>query len=346
MHQQQLQAQPAQSVQTRSEPGQQWRLLGQPQPQYPALSFDVSMLRQQQAQRVPFELLQSQQQQAQHAAQLPQLHPQPTQPTITTQQSTPQMQQPHQLPAHGVESQQADSFTEPQDSPSNNSHEAAITDEQLLDIRQRSGQRGRSRPPSRHPDRLKLSKSLSYYKRLSTSLAVTGREQQRIIDSLKAKRQKSWDKATKRKARIKSLVATNKAMKAEVATLRLAQKAPAYNPQRIGKGKRAWLTSHAKMLTLECMREGGMACERWSPLLLAVGANLSSTDEPLDLRPCHDRTVRRLLAMDDMVWLLKEIEYLSDVKDAHGLQLMCDISPLLHRKHPDFTPASWRCCCC
>jgi hypothetical protein len=181
---------------------------------------------------------------------------------------------------------------------------------------------------------IKRIKRLEHQRDTHRAKAVAAVKALKVEQGSKLKKHVRVQKQTKRleksKSKVKAMVAANKQLRSEVIKLRVAQKKPAYNPQRKGNGKRSWLTTEAKVLTLDGVREGGIAAERWGPLLTVVGKNLSS--EPLDLRPASDRTIRRLLAVDDMVWLQKEIEFFAEVRGGRAFQLMCDISPLLKSK--------------
>ena len=152
------------------------------------------------------------------------------------------------------------------------------------------------------------------------------------VNKLQGMYNKERQKNYRRLKRIGVIIEENKAFRKELMELRSSQMV-GVRRQRIGKGPRAHLTTDAKALTLQAIDATGMAAERWKDLCGVLGNNLFSADQEVDLKGCSDRTVRRLLELDDMVCLLQEAEELGKQGEIRNLQLMCDISPLLGREY-------------
>ena len=83
--------------------------------------------------------------------------------------------------------------------------------------------------------------------------------------------------------------------------------------------------------TMESLVLIHMIVHRWRDVGRSLGKNLFDGQE-VDLKVCSDRTARRLLALQDMMLLAKEIAALQDAQLQKNLQFLCDISPLLGSK--------------
>ena len=158
------------------------------------------------------------------------------------------------------------------------------------------------------------------------------RQQNKRLQGQQAKsaKRKAVQKTTlwRHKRRINTLLQQNKDFKAEITNLR-NQHGVGIQHQRKGKSPRSHMTLAAKALTLDALSAAGCSPQRWQGLCGAFGTHLVA-GEHLDLRPCSDRTARRLIDLDDMICLLFEGEMMQSAKGR--LQFMCDISPLLKRK--------------
>ena len=132
--------------------------------------------------------------------------------------------------------------------------------------------------------------------------------------------------------KVRSLLESNRSFKTEVATLRRQQAGCGIAQQRKGKGPRAHLTDNAKVLTMASITAANMGACKWKALTVALSKHLGGGPD-LDLRGCHDRTARRLLALRDMIWLARETRAIQAAKSKKNLQFMCDISPLLGSKY-------------
>ena len=146
----------------------------------------------------------------------------------------------------------------------------------------------------------------------------------------RAMKKKAANKVTlwRQKKRVRTLLQQNKDFKQEIHRLR-GQATVRIQHQRKSKSPRSHMTLAAKALTLDGLAAAGCSPVRWQGLCGAFGTHLVA-GEHLDLRPCADRTARRLIDLDDMICLMYEGEMLQGAKGQ--LQFMCDISPMLKRK--------------
>ena len=161
-------------------------------------------------------------------------------------------------------------------------------------------------------------------------------------DSKEAKTQKAKRKKEvlrvqnyRHRKRIQNLLNKNKAFKAEINDLRKTQTSGGIALMRKGKKPRSHLTLACIAMTIDGIEQGNVAACRWQPLCKAIQKHVAKPGETVDLQSPSDRQVRRLLEMDDYIQLAHEKEELAKQAPIQNLQFMCDISPMLKRKHAD-----------
>ena len=136
----------------------------------------------------------------------------------------------------------------------------------------------------------------------------------------------------RQRKRIKQLLERNKAFRDDIDILRSSQRNGGISLMRKGCKPKSHLTLACIATTVECIEAGNVAECRWQPLCRAIQANIERPGETIDLRSPSDTQVRRLLDLDDYIWIAHEKEELLKQSEKQNLQFSCDISKLMKRE--------------
>ena len=107
------------------------------------------------------------------------------------------------------------------------------------------------------------------------------------------------------------------------------------NPCRHGYGQRAPFTPQAIQWALEVQRAGVVPANRIravSEAMTTSGLIFVDNGHEVHWEGPSERTMRRILLVNDMVNLAKEKEFFAELKPHHCIQLMVDISPIARRE--------------